>query len=256
MRRPLIAGNWKMHKTLTDARQLVRGIKEGLARRAEAPPPEILICPPFPLLHPLREEIAGSTLLLGAQNAHGDPHGAFTGETSVPMLADAGCSHVIVGHSERRHLFHEDHPMLFKKVRAVIGAGLTAIYCVGETLEQREAGQTEAVIRRQVGDVLTTDLLWTGMVIAYEPVWAIGTGRTASPGQAQEVHAFIRSELSKLAGAAPAAEVRILYGGSVKASNAAGLMAQADIDGALVGGASLAAEEFLGIIAAAESAAR
>jgi len=269
MRTPLIAGNWKMHKTLAEGRELVRGIQDGLARvgkgrggpgGASASPrtreqtidgAEILICPPFQLLFPLAVEIKGSPILLGAQNAHEEPQGAFTGEVSVPMLKDAGCAYVIIGHSERRQLFREEGPRLAKKTRAVLDGGLRAIYCVGETLAQRETGRTEDVIKAQLSEVVDRDLDSDRLVIAYEPVWAIGTGRTATPQQAQEVHACIRRQLAVAFDEKTAAGVRILYGGSVKAANAAGLLAEPDIDGALVGGACLVAQEFLAIISAA-----
>lgn len=253
MRKKLIAGNWKMHKTLAPARELVSGIAAGLPPVGNLDKLEILVCPPFQLLFPMAKVVSGTPIKLGAQNAHFESDGAFTGEVSVPMLADTGCTHVIIGHSERRQVFHEEHALLARKVRAVTAGGLTVIYCVGETLEQREAGRMQFVIKSQLGAVLDRELATDRLVIAYEPVWAIGTGKTASPQQAQEVHRFIREWLVGTFGGAAAERIRILYGGSVKPSNAAELLAQADVDGALVGGASLASHDFLAIISAAAS---
>ncbi len=249
-RTPLIAGNWKMHKTLAEARELVTGIREGLANVSGV---EVLICPPFHLLFPMAKAVAGTKIMLGAQNAHEATHGAFTGEVSVPMLKDTGCTYVLIGHSERRQIYREDGPLLAKKIRAVIGDGLHAIYCVGESLAERESGRTQAVVERQLTEVVGPDLQADRLTIAYEPVWAIGTGRTASPGQAQEAHHFIRDRLASLYSRATAASIRILYGGSVKPDNAAGLLSQQDIDGALVGGACLAPLDFLAIISAAQT---
>ena len=250
MRRTLIAGNWKMHKTLPEARELVTALRAGLeGLRGDSV--EVLICPPVQLLFPMAKAVAGSRLMLGAQNAHNESQGAFTGEVSVPMLADTGCTHVIIGHSERRRLFHEDNALLARKFRAVLAGGLTVIYCVGETLEERESDRTRQVVGRQLDEVVKPDLPADRLVIAYEPVWAIGTGRTATPQQAQEVHAFIRERLSATYDPPTASRIRILYGGSVKPDNAAGLLSQPDIDGALVGGACLSATDFLAIISTA-----
>ena len=249
MRTPLVAGNWKMHKTFAEACELVRGIRKGIDGLKGV---EVLICPPFPLLFPMAKEVEGSRIMLGAQNAHEAESGAFTGEVSVPMLKDAGCTHVIIGHSERRHVFAEEGARLAKKVRAVVGAGLTAIYCVGETLDEREAGRTHTVVEAQLRDAVSADIPAQRLIIAYEPVWAIGTGRTATPEQAQDVHAFVRSQLTSVYGQAAAGGVRILYGGSVKPGNAGDLAAQTDIDGALVGGACLLAKDFVAIIQAAD----
>ena len=251
MRTPLIAGNWKMHKLLAEARELVAAVRQGLERMPGASRVEVLACPPFQLLFPMAKAVAGSAIMLGAQNAHEEPHGAFTGEVSVPMLKDTGATHVIIGHSERRQIFGETGPRLARKVRAVVGHELTCIYCVGETIEQRDAGRTEEVVERQVREVVGTDVPAERLVVAYEPVWAIGTGRTATPEQAQEVHAFLRRQLGSIYGGQAGEAVRILYGGSVKPSNAAGLLEQPDIDGALVGGACLVAEDFLAIISSA-----
>ena len=250
MRKPLIAGNWKMHKTLAEARELVNGIRDGLRDDVNV---DVLICPPFQLLAPMAKAVEGSRIMLGAQNAHEASHGAFTGEVSVPMLADAGCTHVIIGHSERRHIFGETGSLLAKKVRAVIGGGLEVVYCIGETLEQREAGRTQAVVEKQITEVIGRDIAPDRLIVAYEPVWAIGTGRNATPEQAQEVHALVRSKLAEVYDRTAADSIRILYGGSVKPNNAEGLLAQSDVDGALVGGACLVAADFLAIIAAAGS---
>ena len=252
MRTPLIAGNWKMHKTLPEARELVAGIREGIQGVEGV---DVLICPPFSLLFPMAKAVAGSPIMLGAQTAHEAAQGAFTGEVSVPMLKDAGCTHVIIGHSERRHVFGEGGAVLNKKVGAVVAAGLDVIYCVGETLEEREAQRTHAVVEQQLTDAVSVDVPADQLIIAYEPVWAIGTGKTATPDQAQDVHAFVRSRLAVVYGEATAGAIRILYGGSVKPSNAAELAAKLDVDGALVGGACLAATDFVAIITAAASVA-
>lgn len=251
MRTPLIAGNWKMHKTLAEARELVTGIREGMERSGGMSGVDVLICPPAQLLFPMAKHVDGSRIMLGAQNAHEASHGAFTGEISVAMLRDTGCTHVIIGHSERRQIYGERGPLLAKKVRAVLDGGLTVVYCVGETLEERESGRTRAVVDRQMDEVLADDIDPAHLIVAYEPVWAIGTGRTASPEQAQEVHAAVRPKLAGIFGNTQADSIRILYGGSVKPKNAATLLGQADVDGALVGGACLVAEDFVAIIAAA-----
>ncbi len=258
MRKPLAAGNWKMHNTLGAGRDLVSGIKAGIEGGLTGEvATEVLVCPPFTLLYPLKETLAGSPVMLGAQNVHEEEKGAFTGEVSVSMLADAGCSHVIIGHSERRHVFGESGERLNQKVRAVLaGSDMTVIYCVGETLNDREAGQTEQVVGQQMDEVLGPDVPADRLVIAYEPVWAIGTGKTATPDQAQEVHKFIRARLSSIYGEEAADGLRILYGGSVKPGNAADLMGQPDVDGALVGGACLVADDFVAIIKAAASSVR
>jgi triosephosphate isomerase len=256
MRKPLIAGNWKMHKSLTEARELVQGLRAKLGALPDAGRVDVLICPPYTLLFPVAKAIDGSPIQLGAQNAHFESQGAFTGEIAVPMLVETGCRYVIIGHSERRHVFGERGELLAKKVRAVVGAGLIAIYCVGELLEERDAGRTEHVVGEQLDAAIDRGLPAERLVIAYEPVWAIGTGRNATPEQAQEVHAFIRGRLGELQGAAAADRIRILYGGSVKPSNAAGLLAQPDVDGALVGGACLVADDFAAIISAGCAANR
>lgn len=253
MRKQLIAGNWKMHKTLAPARELVGGIIAGLPRLGALDHVEILICPPCHLLFPMAKAVAGTPIKLGAQNAHYEAQGAFTGEVSVPMLAETGCSHVLIGHSERRQLFHESNELLARKVRAVVDGRLQAVYCIGETLAEREAGNTQSIIQIQLAEVINREVAANALIIAYEPVWAIGTGKTATPQQAQEVHAFIRKWLAGAYGSSTSSQIRILYGGSVKPSNAAELLGQPDIDGALVGGACLAAEDFLAIISAAAS---
>jgi triosephosphate isomerase len=250
VRRPLIAGNWKMHKSLDEARELVRGIAKGLPKDAAA---DVLVAPPFTALAVAVEAARGSAVAVGAQNAHFEAKGAFTGEVSPAMLVDAGCSHVILGHSERRQLFGETDTGVARKAVAALSHGLVPIVCVGETLDEREAGQTTAVVERQIERALrelSPDQV-AGSVIAYEPVWAIGTGRAATPEQAQQVHADIRRRVAGSHGEAVAGALRILYGGSVKPDNAKVLLGQADIDGALVGGACLEAASFLAIIAAA-----
>lgn len=239
-----------MHCLLAEARALVQGILDGLSTQADSGSVDVLICTPYPLLFPMAKAVAGTPIQLGAQNCHEAGKGAFTGEVSVSMLADTGCSHVIVGHSERRHVFGESAERLSAKVSAVVEAGLTVVYCVGETLEEREAGRTEDVVRGQLADAISPRIPAARLVIAYEPVWAIGTGRNATPEQAQEVHAVIRGRLVDVYGLDSAAGIRILYGGSVKPGNAARLLARQDVDGALVGGASLVADDFLGIISA------
>jgi len=248
MRKPFVAGNWKMHNTLAEARALAKAVWNGLRGKTRV---DVALCPPFTALATVAEAIKESPLKLGGQNCYFEPKGAFTGEVSAPMLADAGCTCVIIGHSERRQVFGENGDLLHKKVRAALQAGLDVIYCVGEPLEERETGRTEAVVARHLDEVLAGDIPPSRLTVAYEPVWAIGTGRTATPEQAQEVHAFIRPRLAKVFGADAASAMRIQYGGSVKPSNAAGLMACPDIDGALVGGACLVAADFLAIIAAA-----
>lgn len=250
---PLIAGNWKMNKTLASARELVDAIRSSCESVRDV---DVLICPPAQLLFPMAKAVAGSSIMLGAQNCHEAASGAFTGEISVEMIKDTAATHVIIGHSERRQLFGETGDRLNKKVRAAITGGLHAIYCVGETLAEREGGQTSKVIDRQFDDVISKDVPADHLTIAYEPVWAIGTGRTATPQQAQEVHAQIRGRLASTYGQPTGDKIRILYGGSVKPDNAESLLRETDIDGALVGGACLVAADFLAIIRAAEKAKR
>ena len=249
MRKPLVAGNWKMHGSRTENAHLVRTLVDLLNPDALA---EVLVCPPFVYLWETSRLLKDSDVALGAQSVCAEPVGAFTGEVSGAMLRDVGCQYVLVGHSERRQLYGEGDALVARKFVAAQAHGLLPVLCVGETLEEREGDRTDAVVARQLDAVLAV----TGVgalaraVIAYEPVWAIGTGRTASPQQAQDVHAMIRAKVAAL-DATIGASVRILYGGSVKASNARELFAMADIDGGLVGGASLKAEEFAQICAAA-----
>ncbi len=243
MRTPMIAGNWKLHKTKAEAKALVVELKAGLSGLVNV---DVVVAPPFTALDAVAGEIAGSCILLAAQNCYPEATGAFTGEVSPLLLKDAGCRYVIVGHSERRQLFGESNEFINRKVHALIPAGLGVIFCIGETLEEREAGAMFDVLRRQVRIGLKgmTAAMMQDVVVAYEPVWAIGTGKTASDEQAQEAHAFVRALLREQFGPAVAEATRILYGGSVKPGNIDGLMTQADVDGALVGGASLKADEF------------
>jgi triosephosphate isomerase len=245
MRTPVMAGNWKMYKTARQAAETIRTLAEAVKG---VPGVEVVICPPFTALSAAVEAAKGSPVAIGAQDCYWEKEGAFTGEVAVPMIADLGCSHCIVGHSERRQFFGETDATVDRKVEAVLGAGLTCIACVGETLQEREAGQTFAVLERQVRNGLTRHLASSRLIVAYEPVWAIGTGKTASPAQAQEAHAFIRQVAAQVASTAAAQAVRILYGGSVKPDNVAQLMAQPDVDGGLVGGASLDAASFAKIV--------
>jgi triosephosphate isomerase (TIM) len=248
MRRPFIAGNWKMHLDRAGAVALATEV----ARRAgEFSAVDVAVCPPFVYLEAVRQAVAGSSVGVGAQNMYHLPQGAFTGEVSPPMLVDLGCQYVILGHSERRNVFGETDAEVNKKLLAALGTRLTPIVCVGEQLAEREAGRTGDVIRTQFDGSLASVTAEQAMrlVIAYEPVWAIGTGRVATPAQAEEVHRDLRKLLEVRYNAEVAAAVRIQYGGSVKPDNAAELLAQPNIDGALVGGASLKAADFLGIIA-------
>jgi triosephosphate isomerase len=246
MRTPVIAGNWKLFKTIAEATAMVNELKPLVAGTASV---EIVVAPVFTALSRTAEALSGSNVRLAAQDCYWEEEGAYTGEVAPKLLADAGCSHVIIGHSERRQYFGETDETVNKKAKAAIAAGLTAIVCVGETLAEREADRTFGVIETQLKGGLTgfTAEMLAKTVIAYEPVWAIGTGKTASDAQAQEVHAFIRTLLVTMFGQPSADAMRILYGGSVKPDNVKGLMAQADIDGALVGGASLKADSFAAI---------
>ncbi|WGL16265.1 triose-phosphate isomerase [Microbulbifer bruguierae] len=246
MRKTLVAANWKMHGTKAFAGQLLAELNSGL--KSGDCSAQVVICPPFPYLH-LVAESAQDQLALGAQNLSEQVSGAYTGEVSAEMLLDCGARYVIVGHSERRSLYGESSALVAAKFAAAKSAGLIPILCVGESLEEREAGKTLDVVAEQIRAVVALGQAdtWQNAVVAYEPVWAIGTGKTASPEQAQEVHQFIRQQLGETG-----AQVQILYGGSVKAGNAAELFAMADIDGALVGGASLNAEEFISICRAAD----
>jgi triosephosphate isomerase len=246
MRRKLIAGNWKMYKTTGEAKALVEEIRKGAA----GAPSDILVAPPFTALATAVSAAKGSAVAVAAQNMHFEKEGAFTGEVAPAMLKDVGVTHVILGHSERRQYFAETDEGVAKKTKVALDNGLTPVSCVGELLAEREAGKTMDVVGRQVDAVLkaiTADEA-TKIVIAYEPVWAIGTGKVATPEQAQEVHAFIRKRIVAVHGQKVADVLRILYGGSVKPDNVKGLMALPDVDGALVGGASLKADSFLKLV--------
>jgi triosephosphate isomerase len=250
MRIPVIAGNWKMYTTASEAVVLVKALKPLVPGASQV---EVAVCPPFVNLIPVAQELKGSAIKLGGQNMHWEDEGAFTGEVSAKMLKEAGCCFVILGHSERRQFFGETDEKINKKIKKALAAGLSPIVCIGETLQEREADATEKVIQSQLEGCLrdfgADDM--KHIVIAYEPVWAIGTGKTATPEQAQNVHRFIRDRLAGAFGKDAAGAVRIQYGGSVKPDNAKALMTQPDIDGALVGGASLKADGFAAIIRAA-----
>ena len=248
MRRKLVAGNWKMHGSLAENEALLHGLLAGMADVKGG----VAVCVPFPYLAQAQRMLAGSAIAWGAQNMSQHAKGAFTGEVSASMLNDFSCRYVIVGHSERRALYGESDELVAEKFAAAQAAGLTPILCVGESLEEREGGITEQVVARQLDAVIARSGIaaLAASVLAYEPVWAIGTGKTASPQQAQDVHAFIRGKLRAL-DADVAEGLIIQYGGSVKAANAAELFGQADIDGGLIGGAALNAEEFLAICRAA-----
>lgn len=251
MRRPIIAGNWKMHGTRAENAELVEGLLLDLPGRPVA---EVVVCPPFVYLWEIARLLKSSSVALGAQSTCAEAVGAFTGEVSAAMLKDVGCAYVIVGHSERRSLYKEDDALVARKFLAAQSQGLTPILCVGETLEERERNLTAQVVSRQLRAVLDLASVQaiSQAVVAYEPVWAIGTGKNATPEQAQEVHAHIRSDVASQ-DAKIAAELRILYGGSVKAANAREIFAMPDVDGGLIGGASLKADEFLKICAAAQT---
>ncbi len=250
MRKPIVAGNWKMNKTVAEAQALVADIKRDLA---ECSGVDVVVCPPFTALAAVSEAITGSQLDLGAQNMHWEGSGAYTGEIAPPMLRELFCHYVILGHSERREYAGETDAIVNKKLKAALAANLRPIVCVGEQLADRDAGRTEAVVEQQLRGSLANCSAreWTDVVVAYEPVWAIGTGRTATPDQAQEVHAFIRSVIRDLADDSIAQTVRIQYGGSMKPANAAELISQPDIDGGLIGGAALDAASFVAIVQAA-----
>lgn len=249
-RRALIAGNWKMNLTRAEAVSLAKEVAEKAAAYDNV---DLAVCPPSVYLDAVAAVVRGTKLALGAQNMYHEPAGAFTGEISAAMLVDLGCTYVILGHSERRHILRESDDDVNKKTLAALAAGLVPIVCVGELLAERELGQTSAVIRRQVEGSLAglSAEQMRRVVIAYEPVWAIGTGKVATPQQAEEVHLELRKLLRSRYNADLAEAVRIQYGGSVKPSNAAELLSQPDVDGALVGGASLKAADFLGIVAGA-----
>jgi triosephosphate isomerase len=248
--RQLVVGNWKMNGSLAGNEALLKSVLAGL----KSPRCRVAVCVPAPYLAQVAGLVAGTAVELGAQDVSSHDAGAFTGETSAAMLRDLGVRYVIVGHSERRQNHGETDVLVADKAAKALAAGITPIVCVGETLEQREAGSTEDVVRRQLAAVIHTNgHCISEIVLAYEPVWAIGTGKTASPEQAQEVHAYIRDLLTKLYGAALAQKVRILYGGSMKPANAPELLAQKDIDGGLIGGASLEARSFIDLVKAADA---
>lgn len=252
MRRPIIAGNWKMNLTMAEGVALTKAI---VAEASKYPGVDVVVCPPSVYLAGVAAAVAGSPVAVGAQNMYHEASGAFTGEVSAAMLMDVGCKYVILGHSERRQLLHETDAQINCKVLAALAAGLIPIVCVGELLAEREANQTADVIQKQFEGSLAglTPEQMARTVLAYEPVWAIGTGKVATKEQAQEVHAHLRKLIAARYNDSIASEVRIQYGGSVKPSNAAELLGQPDVDGALVGGASLKAADFLGIVAGAKA---
>lgn len=247
MRRPLIAGNWKMYKTVAEAVTTVKALTPLVASAAHC---DIVVMPPFTALSAVASVLRGSNVGLGAQNCHYEKEGAFTGEIAPAMLIEVGCRYVIIGHSERRQYFKETDDLLNRKLKAAVSVGLTPIFCVGELLAEREAGRFQDVVGTQVRNGLQglTPEEFSNIIVAYEPVWAIGTGRTATSEMAQEAHYFIRGLLSEVGGWDRAQRTILLYGGSVKPENISGLMAQPDIDGALVGGASLDAQSFSRIV--------
>lgn len=247
MRKPLIAGNWKMNKTAREAAELVQALKDKLGEVDEV---EVVLCPPFTALDTVKKFLPGTSIGLGAQNVHWEEKGAYTGEVSASMIKESGCHYVIIGHSERRQYFGETNETVNKKVKSALKVGLTPIVCVGERLEEREKDETFQVIDNHVKKGLAglSDKEILKIVVAYEPVWAIGTGKTATPRQANEVHAFIRHLLSDIYSKDIASQMRILYGGSVKPDNISSLISEPEIDGALVGGSSLDAQSFSEIV--------
>ncbi|HUW23263.1 MAG TPA: triose-phosphate isomerase [bacterium] len=247
MRKPIIAGNWKMNKLTSEAVELAREVKNKTGTIADR---EIVLCPPFTVLSSVKEVIKGSSIKLGAQNMYWEVRGAYTGEVSPTMLKDIGCNYVILGHSERRQYFGETNETVNKKAKIAFSIGLIPIVCVGETLRQREKGETLTVIEEQVKTGLSglTKEESKGLVVAYEPVWAIGTGKTATPEEAEEVQRFIRKLLGQMFGKENAQAIRILYGGSINPDNISVLMSCEDIDGGLIGGASLNVESFLKVV--------
>lgn len=250
MRQPMVAGNWKMNGSSSSVKELIAGIKDGMASVTKA---EVVVCPPAVYIPRVSGAVEDTAIKVGSQNVCDQDKGAFTGEISGEMLKDVGCEYAIVGHSERRSLYGESDELVAKRFAAARRNGIKPIFCIGETLQEREQGITNDVCSRQIDAVIAlegVEALADG-VIAYEPVWAIGTGKTASPEQAQEVHAYIRGKIAAL-NADVAEGLRILYGGSMNPANAAELISQADIDGGLIGGASLKAEDFLAICSAAE----
>jgi triosephosphate isomerase len=250
MRKKFVAGNWKMFTTCDTARQLAAAVVRGLGQEQRV---AVAVCPPFPYLSVVADVLKGSRIALGAQNCFHEKEGAFTGEVSPAMLVDVGCRYVILGHSERRHKLGETDAFINRKIQAALAAGLEVILCLGETLQERQANRTELVLEAQLiaglGNLDAAAL--RRVVLAYEPVWAIGTGQNATPQQAQQAHAFIRDQIRQRFGEESASSLPIQYGGSVKPDNAASLFAQADVDGGLIGGASLNADHFLAIVRAA-----
>ena len=248
MRKIIIAGNWKMNNDLIESEKLIVDLKNLLQN--EKPNCDVVVCPPYTSLSEASKLLKGSQIKLGAQNMHFEENGAFTGEVSALMLKSVGCEYVILGHSERRHIFGESNEMINKKIKKALSAGLKPIFCVGELLEERENGTTNDVVKKQIlkglAEISADDM--KNIIVAYEPVWAIGTGKTASPAQAQEVHEFIRDLIEITYSLEIANDLVIQYGGSVKPDNAKELISQKDIDGALVGGACLKADSFVGII--------
>ena len=247
MRPKFIAGNWKMNTTRAEAGRLASAVASRVAKHDRL---TVAVCPPFPYLELVGKAVEGSAVALGAQNLYPEPSGAFTGEISGPMLVDVGCRYCIVGHSERRHVMGESNATIRRKVRAALTAGLTPIVCVGELLRERDGGETKDVVTAQVASAVAglDEAAARQLVFAYEPVWAIGTGRNATPEQAEEVHSHIRKILADRYNASLAGKTVIQYGGSVKAANAESLLSQPNVDGALVGGASLQADEFVAIV--------
>jgi triosephosphate isomerase len=251
MRQSFVAGNWKMFTNASAARELAAGVAKGVASK---PRVRVAVCPPFPYLQIVADALRGSSVALGAQNCYTEKEGAFTGEVSPAMLIDVGCRWVILGHSERRHVLGETDSFINRKIKAAQAAGLGVIFCVGETLQEREANRTDSVLETQLkGGLDGLDAAAVAkIVVAYEPVWAIGTGKNATPDQAQQAHAFIRRQIGRRFSEETAGSLPIQYGGSVKPENAALLLGQPDVDGALVGGASLKVDQFLAIVGAAK----
>lgn len=246
-RQPIIAGNWKLHKTVPEAQQFVDALQAGITTLEGI---EVVVAAPFTALYAISSHLQGTSIRLAAQDVFWETHGAYTGEISAPMLVDAGCSHVIIGHSERRQIFGETDDAVQRKVQAAFAAGLYPIICIGETLEQRQAGETFRIIQTQIRSGLAScnpDQA-PHLVLAYEPIWAIGTGETATPAEAQDVHHQIRGLLAEMWGEAIAQKIRVQYGGSVRPDNVVDLMAEVDIDGVLVGGASLEVDSFIRIL--------
>ncbi len=255
MRKKFVAGNWKMNLNSAESAALAGGLKDKLVASGDLAKIDVAICPAFVYLAELDGVVKGSGIGLGAQDVYFEGNGAFTGEVSVEMLKDVGCTHVVIGHSERRHVIGETDELINQKLLAVLAGGLEVIFCIGELLEERESNLTEEVLERQIRKGLAgvTEEQMSRVTVAYEPVWAIGTGKTATGDQAQEAHKFSRGILADIYGDELAQQVRIQYGGSVKPDNAAALMAQPDVDGALVGGASLKLDAFMGIVEAGAS---